>query len=56
MHGNAGNRLESLPLLQYVIPAGYALLTFDFSGCGISQGDLVTLGPKEVEDLKSVVI
>ena len=36
MHGNAGNRLEGISLLNHVIPAGFALLTFDFSGCGNS--------------------
>ena len=31
------------------------LCTFDFSGCGKSEGDWVTLGFKEKLDLKSVI-
>ena len=51
MHGNSGCRMESLLLLQFLIPAGFALCSFDFSGCGLSDGEYVTLGLKEVDDL-----
>ena len=55
MHGNAGCKLESqiyaLPLLK----EGINLCAFDFSGCGLSQGEWVTLGWKERHDLKSMV-
>ena len=30
-------------------------LTFDFSGCGSSEGDTVTFGWKEVHDLHTVL-
>lgn len=48
MHGNAGNKLEGLEYAKLLIPIGIDLLTFDFSGCGNSQGEWVTLGWKEV--------
>ena len=38
-----------------MIPLGVDLLTFDFSGCGNSDGEWVTLGWKEKEDLKTVL-
>uniref|UniRef100_UPI0035C7604D CocE/NonD family hydrolase n=1 Tax=Serratia quinivorans TaxID=137545 RepID=UPI0035C7604D len=31
------------------------MCTFDFSGCGNSEGDWVTLGFKEKDDLKSII-
>lgn len=34
---------------------GMTVFTFDFSGCGRSEGDWVTLGYKEQDDLKAVV-
>ena len=34
---------------------GLDLMTFDFSGCGNSQGQWVTLGWKEVHDLAAVL-
>ena len=37
------------------MPQGINLVSFDFSGCGNSQGDWVTLGWKEVHDLKAVL-
>ncbi len=55
MHGNAGCRIEASPLLSYLIPRNIALVSFDFSGCGLSQGNKVTLGLKETEDLDAVI-
>ena len=55
MHGNAGNKMEGLDYSLVLIPEGIDLCTFDFSGCGNSQGDYVTLGWKEVHDLHAVL-
>ena len=55
MHGNAGNKHEGNSLAPVILPLGIDLLTFDFSGCGNSQGDWVTLGWKETDDLLSVL-
>ena len=38
-----------------MLPLGIDLLSFDFSGCGNSDGDWVTLGWKECDDLKAVL-
>jgi hypothetical protein len=50
MHGYGSNRLECATLLRN-IPALCALCAFDFSGSGKSEGDLVTYGMKEKEDI-----
>ena len=55
MHGNAGNKLEGLEHWRQLAEQGINLCTFDFSGCGNSEGDWVTLGHKEKFDLQSVV-
>ena len=55
MHGNAGNKHEGNSYAPALLPLGVDLLTFDFSGCGNSDGEWVTLGWKEKEDLKTVL-
>ena len=55
MHGNAGNKTEGLQYAQEVAASGMNLCCFDFSGCGKSEGEWVTLGHKEKDDLKTLV-
>jgi pimeloyl-ACP methyl ester carboxylesterase len=55
MHGNASNKQEGLQYINEIVPLGINLCCFDFSGCGNSQGDWVTLGHKERDDLKAVI-
>ena len=55
MHGNAGNKMEGMYYAQSLLPLGINLCCFDFSGCGNSEGQFVTLGHKEKHDLKAVI-
>lgn len=55
MHGNASCKLEGLPMWKECADRGINLCTFDFSGCGNSQGEWVTLGWKEKHDLAAVI-
>eukprot|EP01017_Pseudomicrothorax_dubius_P022218 TRINITY_DN2397_c0_g1_i2.p1 TRINITY_DN2397_c0_g1~~TRINITY_DN2397_c0_g1_i2.p1 ORF type:complete len:515 (+),score=15.77 TRINITY_DN2397_c0_g1_i2:109-1653(+) len=56
LHGNAGSRLDALTLLNYVTVEGrYALLCFDFAGCGHSEGDYISLGYFEQDDVESFI-
>ena len=55
MHGNASNKTEGLQYAPLLASHGLNLCTFDFSGCGKSQGNWVTLGHKEQDDLKVVI-
>lgn len=55
MHGNAGNKLEGTPYIELLQEACINLFTFDFSGCGNSEGEWVTLGWKEKDDLAAVI-
>ena len=54
-HGNSGSRLDSEEILESVLKSGMSLFCFDFSGCGISEGEYVTLGHYEKEDISTVV-
>lgn len=55
MHGNSSARLEALSIIQQVLSLGITLLSFDFSGSGMSDGEFVSLGYFEREDLKCVI-
>jgi hypothetical protein len=43
-HGNSGNRCEGVEVMAALLVEGMAVFTFDFLGCGQSDGDYVTLG------------
>ena len=51
LHGNCSSRLEALPVANILLPLNITVFTFDFSGCGHSEGEYVTLGYKEKDDL-----
>ena len=50
-HGNAGCRVDANGPALSLLSRGISCFCFDFSGCGLSGGDLVTLGAKEAADL-----
>jgi len=52
MHGNSSSRLEALGSLSLVLSIGATLLTFDFAGSGMSEGEYVSLGVFEKDDLQ----
>ena len=55
MHGNSSARVEGLPELALCLSIGATMLSFDFTGSGQSEGEYVSLGFFEREDLKTVV-
>jgi pimeloyl-ACP methyl ester carboxylesterase len=55
LHGNSSCRVASMEILPQVLSAGFACCTFDFAGCGLSDGDFVTLGVNEADDVSFVV-
>jgi alpha/beta superfamily hydrolase len=55
MHGNCSSRLEGIEPAKVLLPMDVTVFTFDFSGCGRSEGDWVTLGHKEQDDLQTVI-
>lgn len=55
LHCNSGSRLESLGVIKRLLPLSITVFCFDFAGCGISEGEYITLGWNEKDDLKVVV-
>lgn len=55
LHSHGANRIEGVTLLNYIFP-NYSLCVFDFSGCGLSEGEYISLGIKEADDVESVII
>merc|ERR1711957_740065 len=55
LHSQTGNRVEGYHLLQHCAKRRIALLLFDFAGCGKSEGEYVSLGYHEKDDLEGVI-
>ena len=55
LHGNSSSRIIAKSQLSYCLGLGASVFAFDFSGSGLSEGDFVTLGMNEVEDLRVVI-
>lgn len=51
LHANASCRLEALPLVPRFLPLNISLFVFDFAGCGESEGEYISLGWFERDDL-----
>ena len=52
LHGNASNRRAGLSFAPSLHAAGFALLLFDFTGRGDSDGEFCTYGWREAEDAR----
>ncbi|GMI34143.1 hypothetical protein TeGR_g14857 [Tetraparma gracilis] len=55
MHGNSSARVEAVGCLSYLLSLGVSVFAFDFSGSGMSDGEYVSLGYYEREDLADVI-
>ena len=55
LHGNCGSRQDATECVTVLLPHGISLFTFDFSGSGLSEGEYVSLGYFEKQDLVSVI-
>lgn len=55
MHGNSSARMEALPQLSLCLSLGITMVALDFAGSGHSEGDFVSLGYYEKDDLKAVI-
>jgi len=55
LHGNSSSRIEGLKNAPELLKKGINVCMFDFSGCGQSEGDYISLGWFERDDVKIVV-
>ncbi|KAA6358222.1 MAG: hypothetical protein EZS28_046251, partial [Streblomastix strix] len=54
-HGNAENKQSSGDIAYLMRKEQIAVVGFDFSGCGNSGGQYVTMGKNELPDLEDVI-
>ncbi|XP_021861698.1 uncharacterized protein [Spinacia oleracea] len=54
-HGNSGCRADANEAAVVLLPANITVFTLDFSGSGLSDGNYVSLGWHEKDDLRVVV-
>ncbi|XP_027330854.1 uncharacterized protein LOC113846598 isoform X2 [Abrus precatorius] len=54
-HGNSGCRADANEAAVILLPSNITVFTLDFSGSGLSDGNYVSLGWHEKDDLKMVV-
>ena len=54
-HGNSGSQTEGRFMVKYLAPNGISVFCFDFAGCGHSQGEIVTLGYFEKDQIIDTV-
>jgi len=55
LHGNGGGRLDALDTVRTLLPCGISVLALDFTGSGLSDGDYVSLGYWEKNDVATAV-
>jgi len=55
LHGNSSSRCEVINYLKYFLYNNITILSFDFSGCGQSEGDYISLGYYEQNDVDCVI-
>ncbi|MCQ2820946.1 MAG: alpha/beta fold hydrolase [archaeon] len=55
LHGNSSSRCEAVSEAKYLLPMNITFFAFDFSGCGKSEGEYISLGWYETEDVESVI-
>ena len=55
LHGNSSSRLEALGQIKHLLPLNITVFSFDFSGCGKSEGQYISLGWYESDDVECVI-
>ena len=55
LHGNSSNREEGMLNVPLLLRHGLNVFLFDFSGSGLSEGEYISLGYNEADDLEVVI-
>jgi len=55
LHGNSSSRLEGIKIASELFRRNINLFVFDFAGCGLSEGEYISLGWNEKDDLRTIV-
>jgi len=55
LHGNSSSRIEALQAVEVLLPSNITLFCFDFAGCGKSEGEYISLGWFERDDVDTII-
>ena len=55
LHANASSRIEGLHVRRFLLRRNINLCVFDFQGSGMSEGDYISLGYHEKNQVKNIV-
>mmetsp|Transcript_19673 Transcript_19673/g.9136 ORF Transcript_19673/g.9136 Transcript_19673/m.9136 type:complete len:162 (+) Transcript_19673:1-486(+) len=55
LHGNCSSRLEALPCVPVLLPSNITVFALDLAGSGLSEGEYISLGWYERDDVDLVV-
>lgn len=55
LHGNSSCRLEGLRMAPELLKRNINVFVFDFAGCGMSEGEYISLGWHEKDDLRIII-
>jgi pimeloyl-ACP methyl ester carboxylesterase len=55
LHGNSGSRLEALDYAHQLLASGFSVFCYDAAACGLSEGEYISLGWHERDDLGAVI-
>ena len=55
LHGNSSSRCEAYPEVKYLLQRNITVFSFDFCGCGKSEGEYISLGYYEKKDVHCVI-
>ena len=55
LHGNASSRIEGLNMTATLLSRNINLFVIDFPGCGLSEGEYISLGYHESDDVGNVI-
>eukprot|EP00941_MAST-03F_sp_MAST-3F-sp1_P004938 g4938.t1 len=55
LHGNASCRAMAVPMVRALLSSGMTVFALDLSGSGMSEGEYISLGLFEREDLATVI-
>lgn len=55
LHGSASCRLAAWQIVPYLLESNITVFCFDFVGCGMSEGQYISLGWYERDDLEIII-
>ena len=55
LHGNSSSRIEGFRNAPDLLKNGINIVIFDFAGCGLSEGEYISLGWFEKDDVKLII-